>query len=187
MGLFDNISSGLGSLASEVGRRNDSVDLAILQNNQDQRQKTSQYYMTNIGQEQMRADKTILQHQTKMQEDSSYIPENFSSREEFNQFLREHADSKEITGRTNLKNMHRLYGDEKFWQSMNAMGLTSAILGKGKWIDSESTKLQTIIDEDGNETLGFQPKVRTADAGRKQIYSADMTSSDDKSYIFFFS
>ena len=83
MGLFDNISSGLGSLASEVGRRNDSVDLAILQNNQDQRQKTSQYYMTNIGQEQMRADKTILQHQTKMQEDSSYIPENFSSREEY--------------------------------------------------------------------------------------------------------
>ena len=40
---------------------------------------------------------------------------------------------------------------------------------------SENTKLQTIVDEDGNETVGFQPKVRTADAGRKQIYSADMT------------
>jgi len=175
MGLGDRLSAGFGSLGSSMNPRNTAADLAVIEHNLNEKQKTSQYYMTNIGQEQMRADKTILQHQTKMQEDSSYIPENFSSREEFNQFLKEHADSKGITGRTSLKTLHRLYGDEKFWESMNAMGLTSAILGRGKWVDSENTKLQTIVDEDGNETVGFQPKVRTADAGRGQIYSADMT------------
>ena len=66
MGLGDRLSAGFGSLGSSMNPRNTAADLAVIEHNLNEKQKTSQYYMTNIGQEQMRADKTILQHQTKM-------------------------------------------------------------------------------------------------------------------------
>ena len=184
MGLFDNISSGLGSLASEVSPRNTAADLAMIEYNAELEKDNAARWAQSANLSQTEYDRDIKLAIQKNKQ-NGVLPSNFENQEDFDAFINnwnETTGAGSQMGRLSYSQIKRFFGQEEANRFLNDSGFAPSYFGEfggsGKRLDEVNT-VSAIGTGEYEGQSGINPAVRTVRVGEDgqspQLYTANAT------------
>ena len=170
--MFENAGAVMGNTpsareAAQMGAYNKGV-----------RTDNAAGWVSNLNAETQKYDQILNAEARKALNDPNYVPLNFNSREEFQNYYNTAKTERDRNNFYSPSTIQRGFGSMDANTYRNVTGYAPYILGRGKRLAENESVPVDITTEDGAIVPGYKPVVRTLrqdGSGNVQLYNADTT------------